>query len=368
MLSVIHKLILRCTFSNCTFISTGEQTKVEEKKKPFQRLLTNLISNIVTMSAQFRPQAAANNSFGQPPPQNFGGNYQPQYHFNNHNNSNNSEDTWKSLNEKFESYSSKVEDLVDAYSGPIKPYVPAIGRFLMVATFYEDAIRIISQWSDQIFYLNTYRHIPYFIVILFLLLNVIVMMIASTMLIGRKRPDVSTCVLIAVVISQGLFYGLFTEGSFLLRSFSVIGGLLLAFSDSIVKDRRSLAGLPMADTKDNKRYFLLAGRIMLVLLFIGFTFSSSWTLGRFFIILIGSLACVSIVIGFKTKFSAVILGFLLSLYNISVNYFWAYGYRDPQRDFLKYEFFQTLSIVGGLLLIVNTGAGELSIDEKKKIY
>ena len=35
---------------------------------------------------------------------------------------------------------------------------------------------------------------------------------------------------------------------------------------------------------------------------------------------------------------------------------------------LRYEFFQVLSIVGGLLLVVNAGAGEFSIDEKKKIY
>lgn len=322
-------------------------------------------TELINMSApQFRPQ--------QNTPQfqqgGFQQNYNYQAQFGNNAKSSDSQELSKSLQEKFEVYSTKVEEFVDAYSGPVKPYVPAIGRFLMVATFYEDAIRIVSQWSDQVFYLWNYRHIPYFIVVLFLFVNVVVMIIASTMLIGRKRPDISTCVLIGVVISQGLFYGLFTEGSFLLRSFSVIGGLLLAFSDSIVKDRRTIAGLPMVDSKDNKRYFLLAGRIMLVLLFIGFTFSSSWTFGKFLIIFFGSLACLSIVVGFKTKFSAVVLGFLLSAYNISVNYFWAYGYKDPQRDFLRYEFFQTLSIVGGLLLIVNTGAGELSIDEKKKIY
>ncbi|KAF5209242.1 hypothetical protein E0198_004518 [Clavispora lusitaniae] len=44
------------------------------------------------------------------------------------------------------------------------------------------------------------------------------------------------------------------------------------------------------------------------------------------------------------------------------------GLQAQRRDFLKYEFFQTMSIVGGLLIIVNAGAGALSIDEKKKIY
>lgn len=37
-------------------------------------------------------------------------------------------------------------------------YLPAIGRFLIVVTFIEDALRIITQWSDQLLYLNEFRH------------------------------------------------------------------------------------------------------------------------------------------------------------------------------------------------------------------
>src|SRR5438552_6829059 len=37
-------------------------------------------------------------------------------------------------------------------------YLPAIGRFLIVVTFLEDAIRIITQWNDQLLYLHDYRH------------------------------------------------------------------------------------------------------------------------------------------------------------------------------------------------------------------
>lgn len=37
-------------------------------------------------------------------------------------------------------------------------YLPAIGRFLIVVTFLEDALRIVTQWGDQLLYLRDYRH------------------------------------------------------------------------------------------------------------------------------------------------------------------------------------------------------------------
>lgn len=53
---------------------------------------------------------------------------------------------------------SKIEDWLDTLSDPVKPYLPAIGRFLIVVTFLEDALRIITQWNDQLTYLHDYRH------------------------------------------------------------------------------------------------------------------------------------------------------------------------------------------------------------------
>lgn len=37
-------------------------------------------------------------------------------------------------------------------------YLPAIGRFLIVVTFIEDSLRIITQWNDQLLYLRDFRH------------------------------------------------------------------------------------------------------------------------------------------------------------------------------------------------------------------
>lgn len=55
---------------------------------------------------------------------------------------------------RIRSTASKVEDFVDIYSQPLRPHLPAIGRFLIVLTFLEDALRIFTQWKDQIWYLE----------------------------------------------------------------------------------------------------------------------------------------------------------------------------------------------------------------------
>lgn len=60
--------------------------------------------------------------------------------------------------EAIRAQTSKIEDMLDTFSDPLKPYLPAIGRFLIVVTFLEDALRIITQWGDQLVYLHDYRH------------------------------------------------------------------------------------------------------------------------------------------------------------------------------------------------------------------
>jgi hypothetical protein len=56
--------------------------------------------------------------------------------------------------EKIRAFSKTVEDNIEIYSQPLKPHLPAIGRFLIVVTFLEDALRIVTQWGDQIWYLQ----------------------------------------------------------------------------------------------------------------------------------------------------------------------------------------------------------------------
>jgi uncharacterized membrane protein YphA (DoxX/SURF4 family) len=211
-----------------------------------------------------------------------------------------------------------------------------------VVTFLEDALRIVTQWSDQLLYLHDYRHsthshfprahvetqliffcsVPSGLTHLFLIVNVIAMVSSSVLVIARKYSDYAVAGLIGVVVTQALGYGLIFDLNFFLRNLSVMGGLLMVLSDSWVRKSKAFAGLPSIDEKDRKMYFQLAGRVLLIFLFIGFVFSGTWTIWRIIVALLGFVACVMVVVGFKAKFSAIMLVVILSVFNLLVNNFW----------------------------------------------
>ncbi|KAF4547416.1 SURF4-like protein 1 [Elsinoe fawcettii] len=208
---------------------------------------------------------------------------------------------------------------------------------------------------------------------IFLIVNVIAMTTSSTLIILRKYSEYAVVGLFGVVVTQALGYGLIFDLNFFLRNLSVLGGLLMVLSDSWVRKTFAPAGLPQIDEKDRKMYFQLAGRVLLIFLFIGFVFAGDWSIGRLIVIAIGAVACVMVVVGFKAKWSAIMLVLILSIFNVLVNNFWmacdiTLHHNHPQKDFAKYDFFQILSIVGGLLLLVNMGPGQFSMDEKKEVY
>ncbi|KAG8277538.1 Surfeit locus protein 4 [Homalodisca vitripennis] len=132
-----------------------------------------------------------------------------------------------------------------------------------------------------------------------------------------------------------------------------------------VNERKT--SLEIVSIRDNKQknYLQLTGRCLLAFMFI--------TLIRFEISflqilqdILGGILMVLVTIGYKTKLSALILVLFLTTLNFYHNCWWQIPDYKPLRDFLKYDFFQTLSVIGGLLMIVLLGPGGVSMDEHKK--
>jgi uncharacterized membrane protein YphA (DoxX/SURF4 family) len=161
---------------------------------------------------------------------------------------------------------------------------------------------------------------------LFLIINVIAMTICSIMIIVRKNSDQAVVGLLGVVVTQALGYGLIFDLNFFLRNLSVVGGLLMVLSDSWVRKRFAPAGLPQLDEKDKKMYVQLAGRILLIFLFLGFIFAGEWSIWRVIVSIFGFVACVMVAVGFKAKMSAVLLVMILSIFNLIVNNWWTVSF------------------------------------------
>ena len=79
------------------------------------------------------------------------------------------------------------------------------------------------------------------------------MLAGSGAVITKKHTEFAIGGLLGVVIAQGLGYGLIFDLNFFLRNLSVIGGLFMVFSDSMITRRTPFAGLPTISENDRKK-------------------------------------------------------------------------------------------------------------------
>ena len=84
--------------------------------------------------------------------------------------------------------------------------------------------------------------------------------------------------------------------------------------------------------------------------------------------MVGCVLILLISLGFKTKLVSVIMVIWLSVLNVAMHNFWAEKTKSINYDFKKYDFFQTCTVIGGLLQLIIHGPGTVSIDESKKSH
>ncbi|ENN76394.1 hypothetical protein YQE_07056, partial [Dendroctonus ponderosae] len=167
------------------------------------------------------------------------------------------------------------------------------------------------------------------------------------------------------IADQTIAYSILWDVQFLFRNFALGGALLLVLAESKGEAKSLFAGVPSLGDNKPKNYLQLTGRILLAFMFITLIrFEMSFL--QILLDLLGSALMVLVTVGYKTKLSALLLVLLLTTLNFYHNAWWNIPDYKPLRDFLKYDFFQTLSVVGGLLMIVYLGPGGVSMDEHKK--
>jgi uncharacterized membrane protein YphA (DoxX/SURF4 family) len=164
---------------------------------------------------------------------------------------------------------------------------------------------------------------PWLTAEIFLFFNVVAMLVCSTLAIAKRYTEYAVGGLFAVVLTQSIGYGLIFESSFFFRTLSVIGGLLMLLADSYASRKKSLfAGIPTLSENDKSMYIQLAGRILLVFLFMSFILAGEFSFLRLFVSVFSLVGCLMVVVGFKAKWSAWILITFLSISNVALNNWW----------------------------------------------
>lgn len=262
-------------------------------------------------------------------------------------------------------YISKTEDVADQVIRKGKNILPTVARLCLIATFLEDGLRMWFQWNEQREYMDMSWGCGKFLASSFVFINLIGQLGGCVMVICRRKVDIAVGILFFIVVLQTVAYSILWDVQFLLRNLALIGALLLVLAESRNEARSLFAGVPTMGDNKPKNFMQLAGRILLAFMFITLI---RFELSFFQVIqdILGSILMVLVTIGYKTKLSALILVTLLTILNLYHNSWWTVPAYKPLRDFLKYDFFQTLSVIGGLLMIVSLGPGGVSMDEHKK--
>ncbi|XP_043914405.1 surfeit locus protein 4 [Protopterus annectens] len=258
-----------------------------------------------------------------------------------------------------------LDDSADQFLRVTKQFLPHVARLCLISTFLEDGIRMWFQWSDQRDYIDITWNCGYFLASCFVFLNLAGQLSGCVLILSRNFVQYTCIGMFGIITLQTVAYNFLWEVKVLMRNLALVGGLLLLFAESRSEGKSMFAGVPTMGESSPKQYMQLGGRVLLVLMFMTLLhFEAS----IFTIIqnIVGTALIVLIAIGYKTKLAALTLVVWLFAVNVYFNSFWTIPAYKPLHDFLKYDFFQTMSVIGGLLMVVALGPGGVSMDEKKK--
>ena len=149
------------------------------------------------------------------------------------------------------------------------------------------------------------------------------------------------------------------------RNLSLTGGLVLLLAEISGEAKTMFAGVPTMASNQKQTYMQLAGRLLVIFMFLTL-FNFDFSIFQIISFFLSFALMVCVAIGYRTKLAALVLVIYLTIVNFIFNAFWMVPHNRIMRDFMKYDFFQTFSVIGGLLFVVALGPGGVSLDEHKK--
>lgn len=261
------------------------------------------------------------------------------------------------------------EKLTDAVSNRSRRLLPLVARLCLTATFLEDALRTWQQFFEQLVYLQIELNCSEMLSILIVVVNLFGQLLGSLLILLRVWVNVAVTLLASLVLLQLHMQMEPWQLQLLLRNFALLGGLLLLHVDAqetAAAGRNCAgagAGVPLLINRRPQHLMRLAGRILLACMYLTLL-RLRQGLATLAFNGLGLLLMALIVLGYRTRLAALTLALILILWNLYWHAWWLV--HDPSRDVLKYYYFHTLSVVGGLLLLVVLGPGPVSLEQYKK--
>lgn len=255
----------------------------------------------------------------------------------------------------------------------LRPYFPTITRVLLVSAFIEDAFRTLMEYKSQLLFFQRELYIGTYLALLLIGVSTSATFIGAAMVFFKRCEKQGARLLLFAVIYQQMIYGRhspITSGNlgFLVRNLCLVGTLLLMMSNNRVADGLpALPGLMMhgsSSSESHRDTVALVTRILIVLL-CGEMFD---LIGWMWALVIVPIA-FAVLIGYKTDVMGLLLMGFYSVATLSSKQFWfidtsAHVYAGFERDVMRFEFLQTISIMSGLVMLIMTGPGQLSLDSK----
>ena len=122
--------------------------------------------------------------------------------------------------------------------------LPIVARACLVSTFFEDGIRMWTQWNEQREYMDISWGCGYFLASLFVIINLLGQLGGVIMVMGRIKVDWACFGLFGIVVLQTIAYSILWDLQFLFRNLALVGALLLVLAESRSEGKSLFPGVP----------------------------------------------------------------------------------------------------------------------------
>merc|ERR1712216_256197 len=239
-----------------------------------------------------------------------------------------------------------------------------------MGTFVEDGIRMPLTWSDQMTFMTSVRNFHSAFAACVLVASMVTQLGGSFFVLRAGRHvKAGAYTLLTFTALQPFLYGMHLDLDFMSRALTIAGGLLFLVWAEQKKAGCKLDMFSMGSLSDENSgdRLQLAGRLLLPILFLFQALQSvsaaPSVLNVLSLLVLSSLSLMTCV-GFKTEWSSLALTAILGVSAVWMYPFWRVD--SLHVDYMRYHFFLTLSMMGGMMLLTLHGPGGLSLDGSKK--